>query len=54
MALFSAGIYEGREIERGLKYLMDHLPRGEIVRNEAFYFYRHYYAVQAMWQAGGN
>lgn len=54
VALYSAGIYEGREIERGLKYLTDHLPRGEAFRYEAFYFYGHYYAVQAMWHAGGK
>lgn len=54
VALYSAGIYEGREVERGLKYLMDHMPHGEISRNELFYFYGHYYAVQAMWQAGGT
>jgi hypothetical protein len=54
VALQSAGIYEGREVEMGLKYLADHLPRGEIFRLEAFYFYGHYYAVQAMWHAGGQ
>jgi prenyltransferase beta subunit len=54
VALYSAGVYEGREIERGLKYLIDHMPRGEIFRQEGFYFYGHYYAVQAMWHAGGN
>jgi hypothetical protein len=54
VALYSAGVYEGREIDRGLKYLIDHLPRGEVFRNEMFYFYGHYYAAQAMWQAGGN
>jgi prenyltransferase beta subunit len=54
VALYSAGIYEGREIDRGIKFLMDHLPRGEVFRNEAFYFYGHYYAVQAMWHAGGD
>lgn len=50
VALYSAGIYEGREIERGLKYLetVAFRPR------ERNYFYGHYYAVQAMWQAGGN
>lgn len=54
VALYSAGIYEGREIDRGLKYLMEHLPRGELFRHEPFYFYGHYYAVQAMWHAGGS
>lgn len=53
VALYSAGIYEGREVERGLRFLLDHLPRGEVFRHEQFYFYGHYYAAQAMWQAGG-
>ncbi|MGQ0633640.1 MAG: prenyltransferase/squalene oxidase repeat-containing protein [Planctomycetaceae bacterium] len=53
VALYSAGIYEGPEIDRGLTYLKSHLPRGEVFRHEQFYFYGHYYAVQAMWHAGG-
>lgn len=54
VALYSAGIYEGKEIEQGLKFLTEHMPRGELFRLEAFYFYGHYYAVQAMWHAGGH
>jgi prenyltransferase beta subunit len=54
VALYSAGIYEGKEIEGGLKFLTSHMPRGELFRLEAFYFYGHYYAVQAMWHAGGQ
>jgi hypothetical protein len=54
VALYSAGIYEGKEIDQGLKFLMNHMPRGELFRLEAFYFYGHYYAVQAMWHAGGQ
>jgi hypothetical protein len=54
VALYSAGIYEGKEVEQGLKFLMNHMPRGELFRLEAFYFYGHYYAVQAMWHAGGQ
>lgn len=54
VALYSAGIYEGPEIEAGLAYLRQHTPRGEVFRNEIFYFYGHYYAVQAMWHAGGQ
>src|SRR5260370_36180239 len=54
VALQSAGVYEGKEIEMGLKFLAEHLPRGEIFRVEAFYFYGHYYAVQAMWHAAGQ
>ncbi len=52
VALYSAGIYEGREIDRGLKYTMRYLPNGAVFRYESHYFYGHYYAVQAMWHAG--
>jgi squalene cyclase len=54
VALYSAGIYEGRDLERGLRYLMRFLPQGETFRHEAHYFYGHYYAVQAMWHAGSS
>lgn len=54
VALFSAGVYEGPEIEKGLKYLMAHVPSRKRVGRESHYFYGQYYAVQAMWQAGGQ
>ena len=54
VALQSAGIYEGREIEKGLAYLERHLPRRGSMRWHTHYFYGHYYAAQAMWQAGGE
>jgi squalene cyclase len=53
VALYSAGVYEGPEIERGLAYIKDFLPRGGAGSRESHYFYGHYYAVQAMWHAGG-
>ena len=54
VALYSAGVYEGPEIEKGLDYLMGFLPRGGAFSRESHYFYGHYYAVQAMWHAGGK
>jgi prenyltransferase beta subunit len=54
VALYSAGVYEGPEIEKGLQYLMGFLPRGGAFSRESHYFYGHYYAVQAMWHAGGK
>jgi hypothetical protein len=54
VALYSAGIYEGPEVERGLGYVMDYLPQGGGFNRESHYFYGHYYAVQAMWVKGGN
>jgi hypothetical protein len=53
VALYSAGIYEGPEIKKGLDYLMGFLPQGSDFNRESHYFYGHYYAVQAMWHAGG-
>jgi hypothetical protein len=53
VALNSAGIYEGPEIDKGLGYLMQFVPQPGVVRQENYYFYGHYYAVQAMWHAGG-
>ena len=54
VALYSAGIYEGREIERGLDYLDRFVPRGEVFGQDSHFFYGHYYAAQAMWLAGGD
>jgi hypothetical protein len=54
VALYSAGVYEGPEIEKGLQYLTGFVPRGGAFSRESHYFYGHYYAVQAMWHAGGK
>jgi hypothetical protein len=53
-ALYSAGIYKGREIDMGLKHMMQFKPPSHFPRFDMHYFYGHYYAVQAMWTAGGN
>ncbi|MBI2824872.1 MAG: terpene cyclase/mutase family protein [Planctomycetia bacterium] len=54
VALYSAGVYEGPAVQKGLTYLMDSLPRGNVLNRDSHYFYGHYYAVQAMWHAGGE
>jgi Squalene-hopene cyclase C-terminal domain/Prenyltransferase and squalene oxidase repeat len=84
VALYSAGVYEGDEVARGLGYLEQFTPAiipdaagqggagqgGAILQPEqnpaqlqaavqmqdaeAHFFYGHYYAVQAMWHAGGE
>jgi prenyltransferase beta subunit len=54
VALYSAGIYEGEEIRKGLDYLMQHFPKAEELSRDTHAMYGHYYAVQAMWQAGGE
>ena len=53
VALFNAGISEGPEVERAIEYVLKFQPnrqRGQ----ESHYFYGHYYAALAMYQAGGD
>jgi hypothetical protein len=52
-SLYSAGIYEGEAVEKALQYLDKFKPsKGQ--QGGGHYFYSHYYAVQAMWHAGGK
>ena len=54
-SLFYAGVSSGREIDKGLGFLRQYVPgrsaRGDVEGN---YFYGQYYAVQAMYQSGGQ
>ncbi|HBI42061.1 MAG TPA: prenyltransferase [Planctomycetales bacterium] len=58
VALYSAGIYKGPEVEAGLEYLRRNRPVGGPMNRfgilDIQYFYGHYYAIQAMWAAGGD
>ena len=54
-SLYYAGVYSDDSIERGLNYLQgERNIMGGNSSGEAHYFYGHYYAVQAMYLAGGN
>lgn len=55
-ALYSAGIYQDKAIDRGLAYMIKQRPTGQaFFRSEAsHYYYGHYYAAQVMWTAGGR
>ena len=53
-ALFSAGVYEGEEIKRGLEYLRQQIPRAEDICRDTHSMYGLYYSVQVMWQVGGE
>ena len=53
-SLFNCGIYTGREIDRGLAYLLKFKPGGKGGGQDGFYFYGNYYASQAMFIAGGD
>jgi hypothetical protein len=53
-ALNSAGIYKGPEVEKGLQFLRTARPNVGWGPPDMHYFYGHYYAVQAMYTAGGK
>ena len=52
-ALYSAGIYDGPDVEKAIKWL-EQYPPDSGSGNHGHYFYGHYYAIQAMWQHGGE
>jgi hypothetical protein len=59
VALYSAGVYNSNSVQRGLEYLMRNCRPGQGHQVQGFgrqdhYYYGHYYAVQAMWIAGGR
>ncbi len=64
VALYSAGIYEDESVTKGLNYLLKRCKPGAVQDNLGggfrrqdmlmHYYYGHYYAVQAMWTAGGR
>jgi hypothetical protein len=61
-SLYYAGHFQGDDLEKGLKYLRQYLPAraghplapGEGMETEGNYFYGNYYAMQAMFLAGGG
>jgi hypothetical protein len=55
VALYSASEYGGKEVEAGISYLKQFMPDQRLGgQNARYYFYGHYYAVQAMWIRGGD
>jgi hypothetical protein len=57
VGLYSAGIYEGKEVDRGLKYLQQFTPGRQFGPREIppqHYWYGQYYAALAMWTAGDD
>ena len=55
-SLFYAGIYQGKEITKGLDYLRKFVPKNGNGRSDAEgnFYYGHYYGVQAMYLSGGK
>jgi prenyltransferase beta subunit len=53
VALYSAGIYEGEEIDAAVNYLSSNLAGNNSLERNNFFFYAHYYSIQAFWLRGG-
>ena len=57
-SLYYAGHFQGSDLEKGLKYLKQYQPARSAgagaMENEGNYFYGNYYAMQAMFLAGGG
>ncbi len=54
-ALYYAGVFEGDDISRGLQYIQRFTPgKSNAPQLEGHYYYGNYYAVQAMFLAGGE
>lgn len=54
VALYNAGIYSGQEIEAGMKYLEANAAANSSLERNSFFYYAHYYSVQAFWHQGGK
>lgn len=52
-SLYSAGIYDSDQVKKALAYLAKYRPGGG-GGSSSHYYYGQYYAVQAMWHAGGK
>lgn len=50
-SLYSAGIYDDKYVKKGLEWLLRQKPTQ---LGSGHFFYGQYYAVQAMWHAGGK
>ena len=54
VALYSAAVYDAKEIEAGVTYLKQFMNEIKLGSRYSHYFYGHYYAAQAMWIRGGD
>ncbi len=53
-SLYYAGIYKDEALDKGVQYLVNNALPGAANAPGAHYYYGHYYAVQAMYLAGGD
>ncbi|RMF37824.1 MAG: prenyltransferase [Planctomycetota bacterium] len=54
VALYSAGIYRGSEIDSAAAYLQANARSNMSYERNSFFYYAHYYSSQAFWHRGGR
>lgn len=54
VALYSAGIYSGGEIDSAIAYLHTHSAANSSLERNSFFYYAHYYSAQCFWHRGGE
>jgi prenyltransferase beta subunit len=54
VALMSAGVYDGDQIDKAFEYLNQFMPEIKFGPRFSHYYYGHYYAAQAFWIRGGE
>lgn len=54
VALYNSGIDLGKEIDEAIAYLEANFSSIQSLQRNAYFFYAHYYSVQAFWHRGGE
>jgi prenyltransferase beta subunit len=54
VALYSVGQYSGKELEQAIRFLQERFDNDAGLYRNGYYFYAHYYSVQAFWILGGD
>ncbi len=54
VALQNAGTYEGKDIDRAYDFLQQRRRDVAVPMQTNYFFYAHYYGIQAFWQRGGE
>lgn len=54
VALYSAGIYQGNEIDAAIAFLKANAAANMSFDRNSFFYYAHYYSAQAFWHRGGQ
>jgi prenyltransferase beta subunit len=54
VALNSAGVYEGQDIDQAFAFLDANFDNNLTLQRNTYFYYAHYYSVQAYWIRGGD